>query len=342
MSVDFGDDDARPLRPSAELTRLFGAAVRSPSAQPRGPRRRWIRRYAVAAVASDFGLSLAAALVAFGIRFGGASDSTTTWRYAIASVAFPFLFVGAIASYRAYEPRFLASGSEEYRRVFDGAIRLGALVAILAVGFKITPARGYLVVSFPLAIALTLSGRYAGRRILERMRSAGRCFDNVIAVGRERSVAELIRTVHADHRSGFRVVGVCLDTLAPRDATQVEGVPVFGRTTDVLSAIDATGADTVAITAFSDLDTHAVQHPGWQPEGSEAPMLVRKLAAERTAALPVHAFGGCREPYRQRALRSRGPRGGRRPPARGIARSGGDAPCRSAARPAPQPRGRGV
>jgi exopolysaccharide biosynthesis polyprenyl glycosylphosphotransferase len=196
-----------------------------------------------------------------------------------------------VASCRAYETRFLSSGSEEYRRVFDGAIRLGAIAAIVAVAFQISPARGYLVVSFPLAVLLALIGRWTARRGLERLRARGRCFDKVIAVGRERSVAELIRTVHADARSGFRVVGVCLDTLAPRDSTQVEQVPVFGRTTDVLAAIDATGADTVAITAFSDLDTQAVRRLGWQLEGSNVSMLlaprITDVAGPRIHIRPV-------------------------------------------------------
>jgi exopolysaccharide biosynthesis polyprenyl glycosylphosphotransferase len=277
-------------RPALALTQLFGAALDS-AGRADGPRHRWVRTYAKACIASDFVLSLAAAAGAFLIRFGDTSYEPELWRYAVATVVFPFLFVAAVASARAYEPRFLATGSEEYRRVFDGAIRLGALAAIVAVAFQLTPARSYLVVSFPLATALTLLGRYGGRRALEKLRDRGRCLDKVIAVGRERSVAELIRTVHADHRSGFQVVGVCLDTLAPRDATQVEGVPVFGRTTEVIRAIAATGADTVAITAFSDLDTQAVRQLGWQLEGTDVSMLlaprITDVAGPRIHIRPV-------------------------------------------------------
>lgn len=50
--------------------------------------------------------------------------------------------MAAIASARAYQARFLGSGSEEYRRVFDGAVRLGAFGAILAVALHVEPARG--------------------------------------------------------------------------------------------------------------------------------------------------------------------------------------------------------
>ncbi|MGH3743638.1 MAG: sugar transferase [Mycobacteriales bacterium] len=290
MSVDSrGLRTARAVS-TRDLTRLFGEAQPAGSTHPRH-RRTWVRRYVMATVASDFVLSLAAALLAFIVRFGDSADPVNTWRYVSASVAFPFVYVAAIASARAYEPRFLGSGSEEYRRVFDGGIRLGALLAIISVGFQLSPARGYLAVSFPVAIAATLVGRYLGRRQLERLRSKGHCLNRVIAVGRERSVAELIRTVHADARSGFHVVGVCLDTRAPRDATQVEGVPVFGGTSAVLSALDATQGDAVAITAFSDLDTQAVRRLGWQLEGSDVSMLlaprITDVAGPRIHIRPV-------------------------------------------------------
>ncbi len=251
-----------------------------------GPRRRWVRTYARLLVALDLTVALIAAVTAAAVHLGGHH-----WHRPIAVLAFPLLFVAAVASARAYETRFLGSGSDEYRRVFDGAVRAGAAVGVVVVAFRLDPARAYLVVSFPLATGLALIGRWASRRLLERLRDRGRCLDSVIALGRERSVAELVRTVHADRRSGFRVVGVCLDTLAPRDATQVEGVPVYGLAGDVLTAIAATGADAVAITAFSDLDTQAVRKLGWQLEGTDVSMLlaprITDVAGPRIHVRPV-------------------------------------------------------
>jgi exopolysaccharide biosynthesis polyprenyl glycosylphosphotransferase len=273
---------------SLELRQLFGSAVER---LPSDGRHRWVRRYSHWLITLDFLLSLVAATVALGTRFGLDLSGGELVSYGVASLAFPFLFVAAVASTRAYERRFIGTGSEEFRRVFDGALRLGALAAIVSVAFKIEPARGYLAVSFPLAIVLTLLGRYAARRVLVRLRAQGRCSDKVIVVGRERSVAELIRTVHADPSLGFRVVGVCLDTAEPRDSERVEGVPVFGRETDVVRAIAATGADTVAITAFSAFDDEAVRHLGWQLEGTDVSMLlaprITDVAGPRIHVRPV-------------------------------------------------------
>jgi exopolysaccharide biosynthesis polyprenyl glycosylphosphotransferase len=263
--------------PEATLSQAFGEALAATGHQQvRRQQVGWARRYTASILVADFALSAVGALCAYLLRFhaaGGASKSDSL-RYAIATLLFPVLFVGAVASCRAYERRFVGAGSEEYRRVFDGAARLAAVVALVAIGLQLAPARGYLVIAFPLAVVLVLAGRYIGRRILEAARRKGRCQERVIVLGRERSVAELIREVRRDPRAGFRVVGACLDTPLPRDGKQVEGVPVYGGPRDVIAAIRETQADTVAITAYSDWDTAEVRRLGWQLEGSDVSMLV--------------------------------------------------------------------
>lgn len=263
------------------LVSVFGAALRASGHQQVARRKpSWTRRYALSMVATDFTLSAIAAAIAFAIRFGPGASGTDPMRYALASLAFPFLFVATVAAGRAYESRFLGAGSEEYRRIFDATVRLAAVVSLAAVALRVDLARGYLAAIFPLAVVLALTGRYGGRRVLRHQRLRGRCVNRVVVMGRERSVAELIRTVRRDGHEGFDVVAACLDTLSPRDAVQVEGVPVYGGATDVIAAVLATGADTVAITAFSDLDTTAVRRLGWQLEGSAVTMLLAPRIAD--------------------------------------------------------------
>lgn len=235
----------------------------------------WADQYARLLLLSDFVLSALGAGGAYLVRFGGSAETYNTWRYGLGTLIFPFAFVLAIGCDRGYEKRYIGTGSEEYRRVFDGVVRLAAVVAITSVGLHLDLARGYLVVAFPLSVVLCLLGRYSARRLLERQRRQGRCLNRVVAVGRERSVAELIRTVRADPRSGFEVVAACLDTSAPRDAL-VEGVPVTVGTqaSNVLAAVEASSADTVAITAFSDLGSTDVRQLSWQLEGCDVSMLV--------------------------------------------------------------------
>ncbi|HVV30928.1 MAG TPA: sugar transferase [Mycobacteriales bacterium] len=257
------------------LTRVVGEALAATGHQQVAVKRSsWTRRYVLSVLTADVVLSGLAGLIGYLARFAAGGSPSDQSRYAVATVVFPALFVGAIASCRAYEPRFLGAGSDEYRRVFDGALRLAALGAIAAVAFHVAPARGYFLVAFPAAVVLVLFGRYAARRILEAQRRRGRCMQRVVVLGRERSVAELVRTVRRDSHAGFQIVGACLDTASPRDAEQVEGVPIFGGPRAVIGAIRATNADTVAITAFSDMDTTEVRRLGWQLEGSDVAMLV--------------------------------------------------------------------
>lgn len=73
----------------------------------------------------------------------------------------------------------------------------------------------------------------------------------MLVVGRERSAAELVRTIRREAHAGLSVVGACIDG---SPATQIEGVPVLGTATaGVLDALRSTGADTVVVGAWSPL-----------------------------------------------------------------------------------------
>ena len=202
-------------------------------------------------------LASVAGLIALAVRFG--EDSTRT--YWLLTLLFPLGFVASVAVARGYEQRFLGSGSEEYRRVTDAGVRYLALAAFAAYGLKYEVARGYVLLAFPLGIALLLVGRYAARQWLHRMRRQGRLSHKVLVLGRERSAAELIRQLKLESHAGFDVVGACIDG---SDVDAVEGVPVLGSAVhDVIEALEACGADTVAVGAVSFQVLHCPGHtPG--------------------------------------------------------------------------------
>ena len=240
----------------------------------RPPQLLWQRQLARALVALDFVLVSVAGLLALLIRFG--DDSTEPYRYL--SLLFPLGFVAMVAGSRGYEGRFLGSGSEEYRRVADGAIRYLAVTAVLAYAFKYELARGYVVIAFPLATILVLCGRYAARQALIAARREGRYNHRVIVVGRERSAAELIRQFRRSSQSGLEVVGVCIDGSPARE---VEGVPVLGTASGgILSAIEASGADTVAVGAWSPLSQKDLRRLSWELEGTGIDIVVAPSLAD--------------------------------------------------------------
>ncbi len=90
-------------------------------------------------------------------------------------------------------------------------------------------------------------------------------------VGRERACAELVRQLRRGSAAGFSVVGACIDR--PQGA-EVEGVPVVVTSSTVVKALALTGADTVAVGAWSDLTQADLRRLSWELEGSGVDLVV--------------------------------------------------------------------
>ena len=225
---------------------------------------RWQRKLVRMLAALDLLAAVIAALVAVLVR-------TPKGPYIEATLAFPFVWLLSCAATRSYELRFLGTGSEEFKRVFDAGIRLLASVAVVCLAVKIDVARLYVVIIFPLAVVLTLLMRYAARHVLHRLRNEGRCLHRVVVVGRERSCAELVRQLKREPYAGFSVVGACID----RSQTDtLEGVPVVGTSSTVIQALKDTDADTVAVGAWSDFNQADLRRLSWELEGSGIALVV--------------------------------------------------------------------
>ena len=225
---------------------------------------RWQRKLVRLLVLSDLLGAVVAGVVAVEAR-------PPHGAYIAATLAFPFVWLLACAATRSYELRFLGTGSEEFKRVFDAGVRLLATVAVLSLAFKIDVARLYVVIIFPLAVVLTLLLRYVARQVLHHLRNQGRCLHRVVVVGRERSCAELVQQLRREPYAGFSVVGACID----RPTTdRVEDVPVVGSSGSVIEALKATDADTVAIGAWSDLNQSDLRRLSWELEGSGVSLVV--------------------------------------------------------------------
>src|SRR6266536_3611735 len=138
--------------------------------QQGGLGRRWLRRYGAGLVVLDAVAGVLAALVAYLMRFSGgpweagglvvAERSGAGPGYLWYSLALPLMWVCSVGLARAYEGRFLGSGSEEFQRVFRAFVGLTATVAFASYATKAELARGYVVLALPLAASLSLVGRY--------------------------------------------------------------------------------------------------------------------------------------------------------------------------------------
>ncbi len=199
------------------------------------------------------------------------SPSSTHLRYEVGTALFPFAWVVACASSRAYESRFLGTGAEEFRRLFDAGVRLFALTTLLTFAAHLEVARSYALAAFPTAVALTLLSHWSIRKDLHRRRRQGRSLHSVVVVGQDQACADLIRQLRRSVTCGFSVVGACTDNVS---SDTVAGVPVLGGSSQVLEALRETGADTVAVSSWSDLSQAELRRLSWQLEGSGVSLVV--------------------------------------------------------------------
>jgi len=252
------DDSADPLLRLLELPR--------PLAHPLGVRPRWQRRYSMFLLTADVfaavGGLLLAVLIDLDKTVGPAWWMTFVW---------PALVVLANGTTRSYEPRFWGAGNEEFRRVFDAGVRLLAVGGLITLAWHLHGLRTFIILGIPLTVALGLGGRYGLRQLLLALRRRNVAQHRVILVGRERSVAEFTARVRSEPACGLRIVGACVDNAR---GTTVGDVPVVGDSTTIQDAVDATGADTVAVTSFNELSQEDVRKLSWELEHTRATLMV--------------------------------------------------------------------
>ncbi len=278
------------LTPSDGLRRTSVATTRSGEVSVVRPEPRWQRRYVALCVLVDAMAALVSGAAAYVDRFGIQPDNPKTL-YIVGTLVLPAVWVLAVALNRAYEPRFLGVGSEEFRRVARAGIALTAIVAFTAYATQILVARHYVLVSLPLVTVLTVASRYALRQWLHRRRAKGEFLHRVVVVGHEVPVLEMLRRLGDERFHGLQVVAACLPLPGQRPALMERGVPVVGGFGSVEQAVRLTDADTVAVLASPDLGPEQLRRLAWdlEPTGADllvAPSLV-EVAGPRLSIRPV-------------------------------------------------------
>jgi len=236
----------------------------------------WVRAYQLRALVCDLLAACLAATAAFCFRFGDVTAYALP--YLLVSAVLPAVWLCAVALNRAYEPRMIGIGSEEFRRIVQCGVGLTAALAVGSYLSKTDVARGYVVLALPLVTLLTLVFRYALRRSLHRRRAEGACMRRVVAVGHGPSIDELVRLFRCERYHGLDVVAACLpDGASDGDVTEV---PVAGHFSDVPLVVDQVGADTVAVLACPEMDGVALRRLAWRLEATHTELVVAPALME--------------------------------------------------------------
>jgi exopolysaccharide biosynthesis polyprenyl glycosylphosphotransferase len=245
----------------------------------------WTRYYLCEAVVADLCCVVLGVLIAVRIRFGTNMDFT----YLALSVALPVLWIAALWLAGGYDVRFIGVGSDEYRKVLTAGVSLTAAVPIVSYAFHTNLSRAYIVIALPTVTLFDLIARLLLRKRLHRRRGAGECMQNVLAVGHELAVAELVTELSRDRYHGMTVVGACV--VRPGELDEVVGVPVYGGLDDITAAVEAFSADTVAITACPEMDGVKLRRLAWDLEKTGTDLCVSPalldVAGPRTTIRPT-------------------------------------------------------
>ena len=242
----------------------------------------WQRTYRANALALDLGLAAAGSLVAAVLRTLLIGQSDQIWTLGDdsmkwAALCLPAAWVLCLARSRAYAPRFIGAGPEEYRAVSRAIVVLLAAAAVMSYAFKLEVSRGFVALALPLVLIWTLLGRFVLRSRLYNRRAAGEMLQSTIVVGRSDSAADMIRQIRQHpETTGLKVVGACISGLGSAGGSlgTIEDVPILGGPDDAIVAVDRLHADVVAVSSDPDFAGQHLRRLGWSLEQRDVDLLV--------------------------------------------------------------------
>jgi exopolysaccharide biosynthesis polyprenyl glycosylphosphotransferase len=257
---------------------------------PRRPPNAWVRNYRIAAIVLDAVLSGVAATVAVLIRYDPEVRLGRVPYLALAAV-FPLLWVSSQAMTRSYEDRFLGTGSDEFKRIVRGGMGLTAAVCFVWSIARLDLSRTVVGIGLPLAVVLTLLGRFALRKGLHWLRRRGRASHRVLVLGDSIDVGILVTSVRREPQAGFLPIAACLTDRSGRVSVDGPDLPVVGTSTDVLAAARAVNVDTVAVCGDRGVSTEGLRKLAWDLHGTGVGLVVApaltNVAGPRIHVRPV-------------------------------------------------------
>jgi exopolysaccharide biosynthesis polyprenyl glycosylphosphotransferase len=168
--------------------------------------------------------------------------------------------------YGSREYRVLGTGPEEYKLIANASLRLFGLVALVAYLFQIDVARGYILIAFPLGIIVLVFSRWIWRQWLRVQRARGRYSSRVLLVGSLSSASRIADDLARQPAAGYLVVGACVPSGFVGDHLPGTRIPVLGNIEKLHLALDAVGADTVAVTSSEELSPTRMRELSWSLE----------------------------------------------------------------------------
>ncbi len=248
----------------------------------------WSRRYVLRTVLAD--ALVGAAAVAAPSFF---SNSIGGWLQVGLALLGLIAWPAAIGLARGYRRSSVGVGTEELRSVLRAGVAVVTIGAFPAGLLQQQALLKLAVVAAPFAVLLSLTVRFAFRKILHAQQAQGRSVRNVVVVGGVGAVTHLTARLARETHGGMKVLGACVPANERPRAAGL-GVPVLGDLEDVASVVRTLGCDGVAVTSDDATRDDYLRRLAWSLEGSGAELLVDpglvEVAGPRMHIRPLMGF----------------------------------------------------
>ncbi|WP_409048033.1 sugar transferase [Microbacterium sp. HA-8] len=239
-------------------------------------------------------------------------DNVEPITYTWLSVALVVAWLAALSISGSRSPRTVGIGTGEYRKVIASALYLFAVLAIVSYLTTTDVSRGYLLLSFPVGMALLLISRALWRRRLWAARRSGEAMSRVLVIGDDEESARIVRELDSMPEAGYRVVGVSGPGSRSDFMSAGIEVPFLGPVEDVDRMLRMTGADTVIVASDAALPVERVREISWQLESGRQHLIMvpsltdiggPRIHTRPVAGLPLVHVETPRYTGRQRVLK---------------------------------------
>ncbi len=228
--------------------------------------------------------ALVAALAGFvglDTRFHAGAAAIRGVPYGILALAFPIVWIAAMGLGRAYDQRVLASGSVEFRRVVNAAVWLGAATAVTSYMLDLDLSRGFIGITVPLAIVLTLLCRIIVRKGLHQSLAHGAAIHRVVVVGPQSAAERLVQHLTRSNLAGYAVAGTTeLGYRGNADDPETLERQTLASLTRLVDTARRLGADTIAVTGGSATSQSSLRRLSWHLEGTGIQLMVAPNVAD--------------------------------------------------------------
>ncbi|MDQ4102645.1 MAG: sugar transferase [Actinomycetota bacterium] len=230
----------------------------------------WEIRYARSVAVAD----LAAMAVSLGLHNWWGQSHRFDLRVVLGLLLMA-LTAAALGLTRAWDPSILGQGSEEFSRLMRALVTVAVLLGLAGLALKLPAVRPYVFGVIPMALILAAAGRQVLRKALHWRRHNGACLHEVLAVGAEDTVAQLIAHTRRAAHNGWKVTAACTPSGTGTDGDRsILDVPVVGDLDSVAKVVNNGRYRVVSVAPTPGWTSRRLHHLAWDLEGTGTELVV--------------------------------------------------------------------